>query len=78
MQGIDIRFGERATFAIDYNLPTGAAFDFGGGFMITPMIGVGVSFSGTRTRMKRSSAPAFRIHSSPMLMRPASRRRMRS
>jgi hypothetical protein len=47
MQGTDIRFAEQATFAIDYNLPTGAAFDFGGGFMITPVIGVGVSFSGT-------------------------------
>jgi hypothetical protein len=47
MQGSDIRFGERATFGIDYNLPTGAAFDFGGGFMITPMIGVGINFSGT-------------------------------
>jgi hypothetical protein len=47
MQSSDVRFGEQATFSVDYNLPTGAAFDFGGGFMITPMIGVGVSFSGT-------------------------------
>lgn len=47
MEGSDIRFAERATFGIDYNLPTGAAFDFGGGFMITPMIGVGINFSGT-------------------------------
>jgi hypothetical protein len=47
MQGSDIRFGERATFGIDYSLPTGAAFDFGGGFMIIPMLGVGINFSGT-------------------------------
>lgn len=47
MQSSDIRFSEQATFSVDYNLPTGAAFDFGGGFMITPMVGVGVSFTGT-------------------------------
>jgi hypothetical protein len=47
MQGSDIRFGEEATFTIDYNQPRGAAFDFGGGFMITPVFGVGVSFTGT-------------------------------
>jgi len=47
MQGTDIRFQETATFGIDYNLPRGASVDFGGGFMITPMIGVGINFSGT-------------------------------
>jgi hypothetical protein len=47
MRGTRTIFSERATFGADYNLPTGAAFDFGGGFMITPIIGVGVSFTGT-------------------------------
>lgn len=47
MQGVGTLFEEDATFGADYNLPRGAAFDFGGGVMITPMIGVGVSFSGT-------------------------------
>jgi hypothetical protein len=40
-------FSEQADFAADYSLPRGASFDFGGGVMITPIIGVGVSFSGT-------------------------------
>jgi hypothetical protein len=40
-------FLERATFGSDYKLPRGADFDFGGGVMITPFIGVGVAFSGT-------------------------------
>jgi hypothetical protein len=40
-------FAEPATFNADYSLPRGASFDFGGGFMITPVVGVGVSFSGT-------------------------------
>jgi hypothetical protein len=40
-------FAEPATFTADYALPRGASFDFGGGFMITPIVGVGVSFSGT-------------------------------
>jgi hypothetical protein len=47
MQGVGTLFQEDATFGADYNLPRGAAFDFGGGVMITPLIGVGVSFSGT-------------------------------
>ena len=47
MQGIGTLFQEDATFGADYHLPTGASFDFGGGFMITPIVGVGVSFSGT-------------------------------
>ena len=40
-------FAEPATFTADYALPRGASFDFGGGFMFTPYVGVGVSFSGT-------------------------------
>jgi hypothetical protein len=40
-------FAEPADFGADYSLPRGASFDFGGGFMITPVFGLGVSFSGT-------------------------------
>src|SRR5688500_12221956 len=40
-------FDEPADFGADYALPRGASFDFGGGFMITPIFGVGVSFTGT-------------------------------
>jgi opacity protein-like surface antigen len=40
-------FSETAEARVDYRLPRGAAFDFGGGVMITPVIGVGMSFSGT-------------------------------
>ena len=40
-------FDEPADFRAEYALPRGASFDFGGGFMITPVFGVGVSFSGT-------------------------------
>jgi hypothetical protein len=40
-------FFEPADFGARYNLPLGAAFDFGGGVMITPVVGVGVSFTGT-------------------------------
>lgn len=36
---------EDATFGGNYNLPTGFLFDFGAGVMITPMFGVGASFS---------------------------------
>jgi hypothetical protein len=45
----DIRtlFREPATFTVGYHLPAGAAFDFGGGFMFTPVFGLGVSFGGT-------------------------------
>jgi len=39
-------YDEPADFGADYGLPRGASFDFGGGFMITPIVGVGVSFSG--------------------------------
>jgi hypothetical protein len=40
-------FQEPANFGAEYSLPRGASFDFGGGVMITPVVGVGVSFSGT-------------------------------
>lgn len=40
-------FDEPATFGASYSLPRGASFDFGGGVMLTPVFGVGVSFSGT-------------------------------
>lgn len=40
-------FGETARFEVDYRNPTGASFDFGGGFLLTPRVGLGVSFSGT-------------------------------
>jgi hypothetical protein len=40
-------FDEPATLGASYALPRGASFDFGGGVMLTPMFGVGVSFSGT-------------------------------
>lgn len=40
-------FGETATSTADYHAPAGASFDFGGGVMLTPMFGVGVSFVGT-------------------------------
>jgi hypothetical protein len=43
----DIRSQETATFTADYHLPLGAEFDFGGGVMITPSFGLGVSFAGT-------------------------------
>lgn len=40
-------FGETASFAAAYAFPRGASFDFGGGYMITPVVGVGVSIQGT-------------------------------
>lgn len=42
-----IVFSETASFGADYFFPRGASFDFGGGYMFTPVVGVGVSFSGT-------------------------------
>lgn len=38
---------ETATQRVEYHLPMGAAFNFGGGFMFTPTFGVGASFAGT-------------------------------
>jgi hypothetical protein len=43
----DRLFGETRTFRTAYENPTGASFDFGGGVMFTPQVGVGVSFAGT-------------------------------
>jgi hypothetical protein len=43
----DRLFDETRTFRTVYENPTGASFDFGGGVMFTPQIGVGVSFAGT-------------------------------
>lgn len=40
-------YGERARFQADYEFPTGANFDFGGGFLFSKAFGVGISFSGT-------------------------------
>ncbi|MBK5298736.1 MAG: hypothetical protein JJE40_16395 [Vicinamibacteria bacterium] len=40
-------FRETRTFRMGYQNPTGASFDFGGGVMITPEFGVGISFAGT-------------------------------
>ena len=39
-------FRETATFTADYHAPLGAEFDFGGGVMFTPALGIGVSFAG--------------------------------
>lgn len=43
-------FQETRVFRMTYDNPTGASFDFGGGAMITPQIGVGVSLVGTAHR----------------------------
>jgi hypothetical protein len=40
-------FQETRTARVTYHNPTGAEFDFGGGYMITPGVGVGISFTGT-------------------------------
>jgi hypothetical protein len=39
--------GESQTYVVGYHSPTGGAFDFGGGYMFTDAIGVGVQFTGT-------------------------------
>lgn len=47
---IDVRtelFEEDADFGAHYSLRRGASFDVGGGVMFTPLVGAGVSFSGT-------------------------------
>ncbi len=43
----DTIFRETRTFTTSYDNRTGASFDFGGGVMFTPEIGVGVSIVGT-------------------------------
>ena len=40
-------FAETRTFQMSYENPAGASFDFGGGVMFTPEVGVGLSFAGT-------------------------------
>ena len=44
------QFSETATFSSDYAFPRGASFDFGGGFMFTPVLGVGVNLQGTSSQ----------------------------
>jgi hypothetical protein len=40
-------YGETSTARVTYSNPLGADFDFGGGVMLTPTVGLGISFSGT-------------------------------
>ena len=40
-------YGGTSVGSVTYRNPTGASFDFGGGFMFTPEIGLGVSVTGT-------------------------------
>lgn len=40
-------YSETVTFTADYRSPLGAEFDFGGGVMVTPHFGIGISFTGT-------------------------------
>ena len=40
-------FRETRTYRMSYQSPTGASFDFGGGFMFTPEVGIGISIVGT-------------------------------
>ncbi|HJR58289.1 MAG TPA: hypothetical protein VJ813_02780 [Vicinamibacterales bacterium] len=39
--------GEFETYRVGYNSPAGGSFDFGGGFMFTPLFGFGIQFTGT-------------------------------
>ena len=39
--------GEFETYRVGYGFPTGAAFDFGGGVMVSRALGFGVQFTGT-------------------------------
>jgi hypothetical protein len=41
------QFQEPATYRTIYHFPRGAEFDFGGGVMLTEMVGVGLNVSGT-------------------------------
>jgi hypothetical protein len=50
-------FRETGTFEAEYFQPTGAEFDFGGGYLFTPVVGLGVSFTGTA----HSGAPTLTI-----------------
>jgi hypothetical protein len=40
-------YAEQADFGAHYTLPRRASFDVGGGFMLTPIVGVGVSVGGS-------------------------------
>jgi hypothetical protein len=40
------RSGEPADFGAVYHLPRSTSFDFGGGFMVTPILGIGVNVGG--------------------------------
>ena len=40
------RASETADFGANYHLPRSVSFEFGGGFMLTPIVGVGVSVGG--------------------------------
>ena len=44
---VDDGSGELATFRVGYKAPTGGAFDFGGGVMVSDTIGLGILFAGT-------------------------------
>ena len=39
--------GEFETYRVGYSFPTGASFDFGGGVMVSRVLGFGVQFTGT-------------------------------
>jgi hypothetical protein len=41
------RAHEAADFAAQYHVPRDASFDFGGGFMLTPVVGLGVNVGGS-------------------------------
>ena len=41
------RSQEAADFAAHYHVPRNASFDFGGGFMLSPIVGVGVNVGGS-------------------------------
>ena len=41
------RAHEPAEFAAHYHVPQAASFDFGGGFMLTPIVGVGINVGGS-------------------------------
>lgn len=50
-------FDETATFGAEYRRPRGGEFDLGGGYMFTPVVGLGVSVTGTA----HSGAPTLSI-----------------
>lgn len=42
--------GEFQRYRVGYTSPTGASFDIGGGFMLTPVVGIGIQLTGTAHR----------------------------